>query len=97
MHIEIRTPELERLVQEEIQSGHFKNAEELLTEAIHALRERNSAVFATQAEAIEHAKALNADPRSPRKNLAQFLRESPLAGSDLDLERQQDYGRPIEL
>ena len=94
MHIEIRTPELERLVQEEIQSGHFQNAEELLTEALYALRERNSAVFATQPEAIEQAKALNP---TPRKNLAQFLRESPFAGSDLDLERQQDYGRPIEL
>ena len=97
MHIEIRTPELERLMQEEIQSGHFQNAEELLTEALHALREKNSGVFATQAEAVEHAKALNSAPRSQRKNLAQFLRESPFAGSDLDLERQQDYGRPIEL
>lgn len=97
MHIEIRTPELEQLVQEEIKSGHFQNAEELLTEALHALREKNSAVFATQAEAIEHAKELNSAPRNQRKNLAQFLRESPFAGSDLDLERQQDYGRPIEL
>ena len=70
MHIEIRTPELERLVQEEIQSGHFQNAEELLTEALHALRERNSAGLAMQAEAIENAKALNSAPRSPRKNLA---------------------------
>jgi hypothetical protein len=32
-----------------------------------------------------------------RKNLAQFLLESPFAGSDLNLERQQDYGRPVEL
>jgi Arc/MetJ-type ribon-helix-helix transcriptional regulator len=89
MTIEIRTPELERLVQEEILSGHFQNAEELITEAIHALRERNHAEFATQAEAQEAT--------SPRKNLAQFLKESPFAGSDLDLERQPDYGRPIEL
>ncbi len=96
MHIEIRTPELEKLVQEEIRSGHFQNAEELLTEAIHALRERNSAV-AMQAEAIEHGRTLTAPNRSPRKNLAEFLRDSPFAGSDLDLERQQDYGRPIEL
>ena len=34
---------------------------------------------------------------APRKNLAQFLMESPFAGSDLDLERQQDYGRPLDL
>jgi Arc/MetJ-type ribon-helix-helix transcriptional regulator len=34
---------------------------------------------------------------APRKNLAQFLMESPLAGADLSIERQQDFGRPIEL
>jgi Arc/MetJ-type ribon-helix-helix transcriptional regulator len=33
----------------------------------------------------------------PRKNLAQFLMESPLAGAELNLERQKHYGRPIEL
>ncbi len=42
MTIDIRTPELERLMQEEILSGHFSNAEELITEAIHALRERKA-------------------------------------------------------
>jgi hypothetical protein len=39
----------------------------------------------------------NSATARPRKNLAQFLMESPFAGSDLYLERQQDYGRPIEL
>jgi plasmid stability protein len=34
---------------------------------------------------------------TPRQNLAQFLMESPFAGSDLPLERQQDYGRPVDL
>ena len=34
---------------------------------------------------------------APRKNLAQFLLESPFAGSDLDLERRQDYGRAVDL
>jgi hypothetical protein len=38
-----------------------------------------------------------APPRSPRKNLADFLLESPFAGSELDLERQKDYPRPIDL
>jgi len=32
-------------------------------------------------------------PRKPRKNFAQFLMESPLAGSGLDLERDKDPGR----
>jgi hypothetical protein len=38
-----------------------------------------------------------APPRKPRKNLADFLSESPFAGSEIDLERQQDYGRPVDL
>jgi Arc/MetJ-type ribon-helix-helix transcriptional regulator len=81
MTIEIRKPELERLMQEEILSGHFQSMDELLTEALQALREKNAPAPASR----------------PRKNLAQFLLESPFAGSDLNLERQQDYGRPIEL
>ena len=48
MTIEIRKPELERLMQEEIPNGHFQSIDVLL-------------------------------------------------GSDLNLERQQDYGRSIEL
>ena len=31
------------------------------------------------------------------KNLLQFFRESPLVGVDLDLERDRDEGRDIEL
>lgn len=82
MTIEIRNPELERLMQEEIFNGHFQNVDELLTEALQALREKN--VHSTIAT-------------HPRKNLAKFLLESPFAGSDLDMERQQDYGRPVDL
>jgi Arc/MetJ-type ribon-helix-helix transcriptional regulator len=83
MTIEIRKPELERLVQEEIVRGRFENVDDLLTEALQALREKNTSSTATVPP--------------PRKNLAQFLLESPFAGSDLNLERQQDYGRPLEL
>ena len=82
MTIEIRKPELEQLVQEEILSGHFQNVDDLLTQAIQALREKShSAQPATR----------------PRKNLAQFLLDSPFAGSDLDLERRQDYGGTVDL
>jgi hypothetical protein len=31
------------------------------------------------------------------KNLVQFFRESPLVGVELDLARQKDEGREIEL
>jgi hypothetical protein len=36
-------------------------------------------------------------PAAPQKNLAQFLMESPLAGAELNLERQKDFGRQIDL
>jgi len=38
-----------------------------------------------------------APPKEPRKNLADFLMESPFAGAELDLERRKQYVRPIEL
>ena len=34
---------------------------------------------------------------SGRDSLVSFLRDSPLAGVDLDLERSGDYGREVEL
>ena len=82
MTIELK-PEQERIIQEEIRSGHFRSAEEVLDHALTALREKSSSV---KSEVTKH-----------RKNFAQFLMESPLAGSGLDLERDKDLGRDIEL
>ena len=73
-------PEQERIIQEEIQSGHFHSADEVLDHALAALREK-----------------MPQASRKPRKNFAQFLMESPLFGSGLDLERDKDKGREIEL
>jgi len=72
-------PEQERIIQAEIERGHFRSPAEVLDHALAALEE------------------LNRRRLAPRKNLAQFLMESPLAGAELYLERQKDYGRPIEL
>ena len=77
-------PETERLVQEELQSGHVQTVDELIIQGVQAVREKLKASPA-------------ASPRKPRKNLAEFLSESPFAGSEIDLERQQDYGRPVDL
>jgi putative addiction module CopG family antidote len=74
-------PEQERIIQAEIESGHFRSADEVLDHALAALQEK------------EHRR----EATGPRKNLAQFLLESPLAGAELNLERQKDYGRPIDL
>ena len=82
MTIELK-PEQERIIQEEIRNGHFHNADEVLDHALAALRKKNSSP--------------DSGPKKPRKNLAQFLMESPLAGSGLVLERDKDQGRDIEL
>ena len=74
-------PEQERIIQEEIRSGHFRNVDEVLDHALAALREKSA--------------TLNSSSGKPRKNFAQFLMESPLAGSGLDLERDKDLGRDI--
>ena len=76
-------PETERLVQEEIRLGHFHSVDEVIVQGVYALREKS--------------KVAPAPPRKPRKNLADFLSESPFAGSEIHLERQQDHGRPVDL
>ena len=75
-------PETERLVQEEIRSGHVNSVDELIVFAVHALRERHQ----TEPSAPK-----------PRKKLYDLLTQPPFAGSELLIERQKDYPRPIEL
>jgi len=81
MIIEIK-PEDETLIQRRLRTGAFKNADEVVHRALIAL---------------ETSEPLAQVARKPRKNLADFLMESPFAGSEIDLERQQDYGRPVDL
>jgi hypothetical protein len=56
-----------------------------------------NAAFRFRVNTLREKDAAPAPKSRPRENLAQFLLESPLAGSDLSLEQQQDYGRPIDL
>jgi antitoxin Phd len=44
----------------------------------------------------EQYQQLTVKSRQP-KSIVQFFRESPLAGLDLDLERDEDTGRDVEL
>lgn len=46
--------------------------------------------------AEEHYQSLMGKSHQP-KSIVQFFRESPLVGLDLDLERDRDPGREIEL
>ena len=74
-------PEQERMIREEIRRGRFRSPEEVLKHALASLQEG----------------ARKAPTSASRKNLAQFLMESPLSGAGLNLERQRDFGRPVEL
>lgn len=57
-------PETERLVQEEIQSGHFQSIDELIVQGVRALREKmpahssSSGERSAAAEAVAHLRTL---------------------------------------
>jgi Arc/MetJ-type ribon-helix-helix transcriptional regulator len=72
-------PEQERVIRAEIESGHFRSADEVLDHALAASK----------------AKERSHKSTARRKNLAQFLMESPLVGAELNLERQRDRDRPV--
>ncbi len=61
MSIELK-PETERLVQEEIRSGHFQNIDELIVEGVRAFREKtsNQVLFSNEcaAEAVSRLREL---------------------------------------
>ena len=77
-------PETERLVQEEIRSGHFHSLDELIVEGVYAWREKHTS---------------DRDParKEARKSLYDLLTQPPFAGSELHLERQKDDPRPVDL
>ena len=74
-------PEDEELIHEKLRSGAFRSVEELIHRALVSLPTPET----------------SPQPRPPRKNLADFLLESPFAGAELDLERRKQYVRPTEL
>ena len=76
-------PETGQLVREEIKNGHFHSVDELIKEGVFAWREKHQVV--------------ESPPGKSLRNLSEFLLQSPFAGSGLDLEREKDYGRPVEL
>ena len=85
MTVELK-PETERLVQEEIRRGHFRSVDEVIVQGVNALREKS------QAE-----QAAVATPSRTRKPLYELLTQPPFAGSELNLERQRDSPRPVDL
>jgi Arc/MetJ-type ribon-helix-helix transcriptional regulator len=86
MTVEIK-PETERLAQEEIQRGHIHSVDELIVYAVQALREKHPV----------EPPSKEARPRKPNRTLYDLLSQPPFAGSELNLERQKDYPRPVDL
>jgi hypothetical protein len=82
MNIEIHQPRLEALIQQHMASGQFRSVEDLL------LQRLEPAPAAIQDDPAE---------RAPKQNLDEFLKQSPLWGSGLVVERQKDFPRPVEL
>jgi Arc/MetJ-type ribon-helix-helix transcriptional regulator len=81
MSIKIK-PETERLVQEELKKGHFHSVDEIIIEGVQARRQK------------QPAKQVGANDRI---TLSEFLLNSPLAGSELNIERDKDPGRTVRL
>ncbi len=87
MNLEIHTPELQQRVQMQIQSGHFHDVEELLSKALDALEEKETAT----APATPYR-------RPPgRKSLLEVC--DPIRGltDDLDFSRNKSGTRPVDL
>ena len=66
MNIEINS-ETERLVREEIISGHFRSVDELIVTSVHAWRERNLASPAAESEAMQNDQAAEARRKAGEK------------------------------
>lgn len=76
-------PETERLVHDELRQGHFRSLDEIIVQGITAWHEKNTEP--------------DQSPNGEKPNLADFLRNSPLAGSGLDAPRSPDFPRPADL
>ena len=62
----------------------------------------DSGLFETPEDVVHHALVAHQQSNTPATNkqkltLSEFFLQSPLAGSELDLERSKDTGREIEL
>ena len=84
MIIEIHNPETEAMIFHRMSTGGFRNAEEVMVQALRA------------SLAAETPAAVPPRPEG-RKSLAQLFADSPFKGLDIDFEREPDYGRNIAI
>ncbi|MDQ2774980.1 MAG: hypothetical protein M3Y57_08690 [Acidobacteriota bacterium] len=77
----------ERFIRKQLQAGRFHSVDAVIDSALQALGQNPSVQTGGQPSQTDKHK----------KNFARFLLESPLHGSDLKLERAEDYPQPVEL
>ena len=87
MTVELK-PETERLVQEEIRSGHVNSVDELIVYGVQAVREKHHVTPAVKTTATGRRPA-------GKKSLVEVF--APLRGLDLDFSRNPSTGRPVDL
>jgi hypothetical protein len=84
MTIEINRPETEARIHQCLQSGQFHDVDELLVEALDALREKNGNGGVPQ-------------PARPQKTLMEVFQMVQGLADDVDFSRSRDTGRPVDL
>ena len=84
MLIEIHSPEAQAIIRQRMSAGGFKNAEEVIIQALKSSPAEETAAAASRRTA-------------GRKSLAQLFADSPFKGLDVDFERESDYGRDVML
>ena len=83
-------PETERLVQEEIRSGHFHSVDELIVQGVNAWREKH------RVSEVGEKPGKHRRPEG-KKSLAQLFAESPFRGLSMNFERFSDTLPPADL
>ena len=96
MHIDV-APETERLVREQISSGHFRSVDELITAGVQAVLEKNMPSPGETAPQTGQATPSGSPPASQAKNLVELFEKSPFKGLNIEFERDRDFGREIDL
>lgn len=87
MNIEIHQPELETLIQQRMATGHFRDVEDVLLQALQ----------------LQRLKGAGMEPEPPNRDPVMSLREvfararAILAGEELTIERDPSPGRAVDL
>lgn len=85
MNLEIHKPELEQRVRAQIESGQFRDVDELIEQALDALAEKDAITTPPELAALR------------RKNFVELC--DPVRGlaEDIDFSRNPSTARPLDL